>query len=250
MTDWRRNCGDCVKVSQQCVELACYSSWHGFADCPVMWYAAPHGLANRKQTQALEGQCGLVTPGALGKRKAHVSITKVVLTCRQLHIRGGGRRMEYDRIAETIRLLAGPGRPPIIEQPAGRVCACCGQWTARADMMASTNHTHGLGSYCRWCNVAVQRDWAQRNPDKARAGSLLYYRRKVQNGGRLSGADKAALFEEADHRCLVCGTSEELQLDHVVPVSAGGSNDRGNRQVLCRRHNAEKGNRTINYRGP
>jgi len=33
--------------------------------------------------------------------------------------------------------------------------------------------------------------------------------------------------------CSWCGSSDELVLDHVIPVSAGGTNDRYNAQTLC-----------------
>lgn len=42
-------------------------------------------------------------------------------------------------------------------------------------------------------------------------------------------------------RCRVCGDTEELEVDHIVPTSRGGGDERENLQVLCRKHNAEKG---------
>src|ERR1039458_1052954 len=42
--------------------------------------------------------------------------------------------------------------------------------------------------------------------------------------------------------CACCGSSGP-DIDHIVPVSKGGTNDRSNLQPLCRRCNNTKGNR-------
>ena len=47
-----------------------------------------------------------------------------------------------------------------------------------------------------------------------------------------------------DGACLHCGTTDDLTIDHIVPWSAGGSDDIANLQTLCRSCNARKGART------
>lgn len=44
-------------------------------------------------------------------------------------------------------------------------------------------------------------------------------------------------------KCLICGTSDNLTLDHAVPVSRGGENSIENLQTLCKSCNAKKGER-------
>lgn len=41
--------------------------------------------------------------------------------------------------------------------------------------------------------------------------------------------------------CAECGATGDLTVDHIVPVSAGGTNDPANLQVLCRPCNSRKG---------
>jgi hypothetical protein len=52
---------------------------------------------------------------------------------------------------------------------------------------------------------------------------------------------KVAVWKRDQGRCVVCGGTEGLHFDHVVPYSRGGaSNLAANVQLLCRRHNVSK----------
>jgi hypothetical protein len=42
-------------------------------------------------------------------------------------------------------------------------------------------------------------------------------------------------------RCTDCGSTNEIQYDHVIPVSRGGSNEPANIQILCGPCNRRKG---------
>lgn len=49
--------------------------------------------------------------------------------------------------------------------------------------------------------------------------------------------------------CFKCFSFENLQIDHIVPVSLGGKSTKSNVQVLCRACNTSKGNRNfMDYR--
>lgn len=45
-------------------------------------------------------------------------------------------------------------------------------------------------------------------------------------------------------QCVKCGTHKNLTVDHVIPVSKGGTDDLGNLQTMCGSCNSRKGNRT------
>ena len=45
--------------------------------------------------------------------------------------------------------------------------------------------------------------------------------------------------------CAHCGSSESLEVDHIEPVTRGGSNERDNLQALCATCNRKKGNRFV-----
>jgi 5-methylcytosine-specific restriction endonuclease McrA len=57
------------------------------------------------------------------------------------------------------------------------------------------------------------------------------------------------LVVECGRRCLRCGVTEELSVDHVYPLSLGGPNTLHNLQVLCATCNSLKGDAIVDYRG-
>lgn len=46
-----------------------------------------------------------------------------------------------------------------------------------------------------------------------------------------------------NYTCQNCGSKSNLTIDHIVPLSKGGTNDLTNFQTLCRPCNSSKGNR-------
>lgn len=60
---------------------------------------------------------------------------------------------------------------------------------------------------------------------------------------RLSRAVVEDVFLRDEHRCRACGSERELTIDHIVPVSRGGTNVEENLQTLCRPCNSRKGAR-------
>lgn len=48
--------------------------------------------------------------------------------------------------------------------------------------------------------------------------------------------------------CLRCASTHDLEIDHVVPLIAGGTSAYENLQLLCATHNSEKRAQSIDYR--
>lgn len=72
-------------------------------------------------------------------------------------------------------------------------------------------------------------------PDRAveRGRCAAHRQTQAERGyGAEHQAERAAALPGA--RCASCGCSSNLQRDHVVPVSMGGSQDSSNKRWLCR----------------
>ena len=59
-------------------------------------------------------------------------------------------------------------------------------------------------------------------------------------GGKLSGADVAAVIDRQKGKCAACGSKGKLEMDHIMPLALGGSGDKSNFQGLCRYCNRSK----------
>ncbi|MDQ3540096.1 MAG: HNH endonuclease [Chloroflexota bacterium] len=55
---------------------------------------------------------------------------------------------------------------------------------------------------------------------------------------------RAMVFARDEHKCVRCGSPDQLSVDHITPRSKGGSNDESNLQTLCVTCNVSKNNRT------
>jgi 5-methylcytosine-specific restriction endonuclease McrA len=75
--------------------------------------------------------------------------------------------------------------------------------------------------------------------------------RKKGNGGSHTLSEWQDVKKKYNYTCLCCGKQEPeitLTVDHVIPVSKGGTNNIDNIQPLCRSCNPRKSNKIIDYR--
>lgn len=52
-----------------------------------------------------------------------------------------------------------------------------------------------------------------------------------------------AIFTRDGHACVECGATTSLEVDHIVPMSRGGTDDDENLQTLCKPCNSSKKDR-------
>jgi hypothetical protein len=76
-------------------------------------------------------------------------------------------------------------------------------------------------------------DPSQRPMPTRRAGARAYIPRAVRH----------LVYERDEYRCVHCGDTEQLSLDHIIPWALGGGDDPENLRTLCRQCNSRKGAR-------
>jgi 5-methylcytosine-specific restriction endonuclease McrA len=94
-------------------------------------------------------------------------------------------------------------------------------------------------------NRESQRKWYAKNPDKVRVNSRLRRARKQGAEGRHTAAAVADIFKMQRGRCAYfakCGQKlVAYHIDHIVPLSKGGTNNPSNLQLTCPICNISKG---------
>ena len=93
------------------------------------------------------------------------------------------------------------------------------------------------------------RKWERNNPVAVGARTHRHRAAKTAAGGSYTPAEWRSLVEHYGNKCLCCGrTDVALTVDHVVPVSKGGSSNIDNLQPLCLACNSSKNDKIIDYR--
>lgn len=85
-------------------------------------------------------------------------------------------------------------------------------------------------------------------PMFAPAYSFGNYMSKPNTNTKVSKTKRQIVLERDGNKCLSCGTTEKLTLDHIVPKAKGGDNETTNLQTLCKKCNLLKGTRIRDYR--
>ena len=84
--------------------------------------------------------------------------------------------------------------------------------------------------------------WSKSHPEKVNAVTQRYRARKRNAEGSYTADEWLKLCNYYGDICLCCGETKKLTVDHVVPISKGGSNHIENIQPLCGSCNSSKGN--------
>ena len=75
------------------------------------------------------------------------------------------------------------------------------------------------------------------------------HKRTARQEQREFGADLIYdLAVKYGYRCVKCGCTRRLGLDHIRPISKGGRTEIDNLQLMCQVCNADKADQVIDYR--
>lgn len=80
----------------------------------------------------------------------------------------------------------------------------------------------------------IELGWIEYASESAQPSAEGWASRYVSTELRLS------IFERDGNACVTCGSVENLEVDHIIPISRGGSGVKDNLQLLCRTCNRKK----------
>lgn len=99
------------------------------------------------------------------------------------------------------------------------------------------------------------KDWREKNPIRFKAqmkrGNAVRRQREYETDGSFTSDDLINIYQSQDGKCIYCGKeismerSNETHLDHIHPISKGGSNWPSNLAFACRACNLSKSDWTL-----
>lgn len=162
-----------------------------------------------------------------------------VLPIRSFYLNGGGIKLQYQcidcqkrnrscRITRCRKMFQGKSKQEVCdmyisEYGPGKKCSICKDNQPPSNFPLSITMETGLHNHCYKCAATSQGNGGIRDfifmPDK---DNISYMK---------------------DDKCILCGSSDNLSVDHIVPISKGGVDRISNKQTLCRKCNSSKHNK-------
>lgn len=141
-------------------------------------------------------------------------------------------------------------------------CFTCGEVKPVSDFNKHPQGTGGVGSNCRLCLSVKSREWFAKNPEyrsewntnnAERKLADVHRRRAIKMDVDADLIDRRAVFERDNNACQLCGDPMDMSkktphplaptIDHIVPISRGGTHTMDNIQSAHFHCNISKGNR-------
>lgn len=137
--------------------------------------------------------------------------------------------------------------PPTPHENSLKVCIKCDIPKPANRSFFGSNRVGNLRGRCRSCDNEATRQHAEQRPD-LKAGREK--RRQNRQGGFVATRVlKLALIDDQGSLCALCGGDlsgiGEADVDHLLPLSLGGSNSESNLVVAHRRCNKEKSGKSL-----
>lgn len=98
------------------------------------------------------------------------------------------------------------------------------------------------GTYCKKCS---KKAWKKRNPEKVKAQKSAYRARR-KGAPVVEPVSRKEVYARSKGICGICGkkvSAFHFHVDHIIPLSRGGSHTYGNTQASHPSCNEKKGAR-------
>jgi len=80
--------------------------------------------------------------------------------------------------------------------------------------------------------------------EKGKRGAKQYkYYLRNNKSGKINWGEVEKKLKALNYKCQICGTKENITIDHIIPLSKGGTNEINNLQPLCKSCNSRKSNK-------
>jgi len=89
------------------------------------------------------------------------------------------------------------------------------------------------------------REWRKNNPEKAARHCNNKRAKRRSAEGKFTNDEWKAVVDHFSGRCVYCGEKGKMTVEHVVPLSRGGTNYIENIVPACLGCNASKGKKTV-----
>ena len=148
-------------------------------------------------------------------------------------------------------------------------CSKCGLIKSKQEFNKQKIRKDGLYPFCKICARIEAKNWYYKNQDRAIKNSRLRHienpeyisnwkkhnkdkvkaqteRRRIR---KLSNAQYEITEKELsklyESSCIYCGSNNRITLDHIIPISRGGTHGIGNIAPACLSCNSSKRDKTI-----
>jgi 5-methylcytosine-specific restriction endonuclease McrA len=128
-----------------------------------------------------------------------------------------------------------------------RTCRKCGTTHPLDDKHFGHTPSGNFRWTCRSCVRAIVRGHSASNPQMVRARSQRRANHERAASGYLAEGEHRAIRAAYKSQCYFCGsatTSSASEIDHLTPISRGGTHWRENRALVCKPCNQAKRDKT------
>jgi len=104
-----------------------------------------------------------------------------------------------------------------------------------------TDREYGKSKKGRDINKIAQKKYGKTAKGKITKKNGRAKKRSLEKAGTIKLSEWLIKLEEHGNKCVFCGSIGNIEMDHIIPLSKGGSHHISNVQPLCRSCNARKG---------
>jgi hypothetical protein len=94
--------------------------------------------------------------------------------------------------------------------------------------------------YCEKCDISAIREVPCVNCDRTCINVI-----KTPLNRGISRQKREKIHIRDNHKCICCPATTNLTIDHLIPISKGGTNNEWNLATMCSKCNSKKGNQLL-----